>query len=231
MNSKDYQVAFVMLAGGQSSRYRGNKLLSAHPNSKRPLIQHCLGEVISARDEIALVGEPPITVVTGKWHDSVKNHLSLHAPQFPVSIIYNASWEEGIASSIRTGLKHVLNTSSSVTEASEIPRATHVLFTLGDLPSLNADDLTRLINASKAKPSNIVCSEWRADGETQSRLTVPAIFPETVFRELLALKGDVGANPVINKYLKLDAVTAVSIPNAQYDIDTPQDWKNLKKRG
>ena len=135
MNSKDYQVAFVMLAGGQSSRYRGNKLLSVHPNSKCPLIQHCLGEVISARDEIALVGEPPITVVTGKWHDSVKKHLSLDAPQFPVSIIYNASWEEGIASSIRTGLKHVLNTSSSVTEASEIPRATQVLFTLGDLPS------------------------------------------------------------------------------------------------
>ena len=222
LNSNEHKVAFVMLAGGQSSRYRGNKLLSVHPNSKCPLIQHCLGEVISARDEIALVGEPPITVVTGKWHDSVEKHLSLHAPQFPVSIIYNAS------SSIRTGLKHVLNMSSSVTEASEIPRPTHVLFTLGDLPSLNADDLTRLINASKAKPSNIVCSEWRADGETQSRLTVPAIFPETVFRELLALKGDVGAKPVIKKYLKLDAVTTVSIPNAQYDIDTPQDWKNLK---
>jgi len=40
-----------------------------------------------------------------------------------------------------------------------------------------------------------------------------------------------GAKPVIKKYAKLGRVTAVSIPNAQFDIDTPQDWDKLKSRG
>jgi molybdenum cofactor cytidylyltransferase len=59
---------------------------------------------------------------------------------------------------------------------------------------------------------------------------VPAIFPESMFSELLALQGDTGAKPIIKKYAKLGKVTAVSIPNAQFDIDTPQDWEKFKKR-
>ncbi len=82
-----------------------------------------------------------------------------------------------------------------------------------------------------ANPNHIVCSEWQKQGENNSRLTVPAIFPEAVFSELLALSGDMGAKPVIKKYAKLGRVTAVSIPNAQFDIDTPQDWDKLKSRG
>lgn len=239
MKSENYAVALVVLAGGKSARYKGNKLLSEHPISALSLIQHSVGEVVSARNDLALTSELPITVVTGKWHDSVNTQLK-HSPckvsELPISIVHNANWDEGLASSIRTGLTHLLSLSSlsksvSPTAKCLCTRPTHVLFTLADLPSLNAQDFVRLINTSYANPNHIVCSEWQKQGENNSRLTVPAIFPEAVFSELLALSGDMGAKPVIKKYAKLGRVTAVSIPNAQFDIDTPQDWDKLKSRG
>lgn len=248
MNSDVYRLAFVLLAGGQSSRYEGNKLMSEHPVSKFSLVQHSTYEVNRARNQIVSSSKLPITVVTGKWHDSVKSQLAeafYGKPEFPIQVIHNTQWEEGIASSIRSGLSHILNLAvrpktSPQTSSLSLPllstptlpstNPSHVLFTLADLPSLNTQDLIRLIDASKASPNHIVCSEWVKEGDTDSRLTVPAIFPKAMFSELLALQGDTGAKPIIRKYAKLGKVTAVSIPNAQFDIDTPQDWEKFKRR-
>ncbi|MCZ8529138.1 nucleotidyltransferase family protein [Alteromonas sp. PRIM-21] len=258
MNSDVYRLAFVLLAGGQSSRYDGNKLLSEHPITKLPLVQHSANEVIRARDAIGSMSKHPVTVVIGKWHDSVSLQLSeafCGLTDTPIEVIHNRQWEEGIASSIRSGLSHLLSLASrpetslskpiQLEAASLDTKPSHVLFTLADLPSLNTQDLIRLIDASKAYPNHIVCSEWQKhgvkdgqrdgqkdgqkDGKPNSRLTVPAIFPEAMFSELLALQGDTGAKPIIKKYAKLGKVKAVSIPNAQFDIDTPQDWENVKK--
>ena len=265
MSSVVYRLAFVLLAGGQSSRYNGNKLLSEHPITKLPLVQHSANELIQARDKIVSISKHPVTVVTGKWHDSVSSQLAeafSGLPETPVEVIHNTQWEEGIASSIRSGLLHLLRlalqpkTSLSPTSLPKSPLQTssllegtssgtnpsHVLVTLADLPSLNTQDLARLIDASKAYPNHIVCSEWQKHGEKDgqrdgqkygepnSRLTVPAIFPEAMFSELLALQGDTGAKPIIKKYAKLGNVRAVSIPNARIDIDTPQDWVKFKQR-
>lgn len=251
MSSDVYRLAFVLLAGGQSSRYAGNKLLSEHPVTKLPLVQHSATEVIRARDAIGSTSKHPVTVVVGKWHDSVSSQLAeafCGLTETPIEVIHNRQWEEGIASSIRSGLSHLLGLAlrpetslspsslpnSSLPEAESLAtKPSHVLFTLADLPSLNTQDLIRLIDASKAYPNHIVCSEWQKygqkDGKPNSRLTVPAIFPEEMFSELLALQGDTGAKPIIKKYAKLGKVKAVSIPNAQFDIDTPQDWENVKK--
>ena len=247
MSSDVYRLAFVLLAGGQSSRYDGNKLLSEHPITTLPLVQHSANEVIRARDAIGSMSKHPVTVVVGKWHDSVSSQLGeafSGLTETPIEVIHNRHWEEGIASSIRSGLSHLLSLAlrpetslspsslpnSSLPEAESLAtKPSHVLFTLADLPSLNTQDLIRLIDASKAYPNHIVCSEWQKYGEPNSRLTVPAIFPEEMFSELSALQGDTGAKSIIKKYAKLGKVKAVSIPNAQFDIDTPQDWENVKK--
>lgn len=251
MSSDVYRLAFVLLAGGQSSRYDGNKLLSEHPITNLPLVQHSANEVIRARDAIGSTCKHPVTVVVGKWHDSVSSQLGeafCGLTETPIEVIHNRQWEEGIASSIRSGLSHLLSLAlrsetslspsslpnSSLPEAESLDtKPSHVLFTLADLPTLNTQDLIRLIDASKANPNHIVCSEWQKHGqkygEPNSRLTVPAIFPEAMFSELLALQGDTGAKPIIKKYAKLGKVKAVSIPNARFDIDTPQDWDKIKR--
>ena len=266
LNLGDYNIAFVLLAGGQSARYKGNKLLSTHPVSSLPLIEHSVRTLIKAKEiyltapsasasralftracnQSTLPVQNQVTVVTGKWHSSIEAQLS----QLPVNLVCNTAWKEGMASSIREGVKHVLSISSQVTLKDktisegtlkpgcqkEADWPTHVLFSLADLPCLVESDVLRLIEASQKNPNNIVCSQWHISREkpgvannSGARLTVPAIFPKDMFNELLSLRGDVGAKPVINKYLKAGRVTMVPTPNAQFDIDTSQDWSRISR--
>ncbi|GFD88897.1 hypothetical protein KUL152_11230 [Tenacibaculum sp. KUL152] len=238
-----YRLGCILLAGGQSARFGGNKLVSVHPVSNKALVAHSaqqlleLPSVTNSRATLATHPDvihclPQPVVVTGKWDLSVREALA-HAP---VSLVTNSLWQEGIASSIREGVKHLVGSASPRFEASQT-NPSHILITLADLPRLTAHDLANLVAASNANPTHVVCSEWCDDGsgnsafkakpETKPKLTVPAIFPATAFKALLALTGDVGAKPVIKDYEKLGKVTAVSIPNAQFDIDTPQDWSPL----
>jgi len=266
LDVKNYDLAFVLLAGGQSARYGGNKLLSEHPISKLPLIEHSLRVLLDAKasHSVALINsavtkttnqerlakQSRVTVVAGKWHGSIDSHLR----SLPVNVVHNTLWEEGIASSIRAGLKHVLSTptlppfsftcapeddlesdersdTKNEESAGDTKPPSHVLISLADLACLTEQDIANLIHASQANPENIVCCEWQNNKErgqgghdSHPRLTVPAIFPNAMFAELLSLKGDVGAKPVISEYLKKGRVTTVPTPNAQFDIDSPQDW-------
>lgn len=238
-----YRLGCILLAGGQSARFGGNKLVSVHPVSNKPLVAHSAQQLVElpsvtnshatlATHTDAIHYLPQSVVVTGKWDLSVREALA----HVPVSLVTNSLWQEGIASSIREGVKHLLGNASPRLEAGKV-NPSHILITLADLPRLTAQDLASLVAASNANPTHLVCSEWCDDGsgnsafkakpETKTKLTVPAIFPATAFKALLALTGDVGAKPVIKDYEKEGKVTAVSIPNAQFDIDTPQDWSPL----
>jgi molybdenum cofactor cytidylyltransferase len=232
-----YRLGCILLAGGQSARFGGNKLVSVHPVSNKPLVAHSAQQLLELpsvtnshatlethTDAIHYLSQP--VVVTGKWDLSVREAL-VHVP---VSLVTNSLWQEGIASSIREGVKYLVGNASPSLEPSQA-NPSHILITLADLPRLTAHDLANLVVASCANPANIVCSKWSDDGSGKSalktKLTVPAIFPAAAFKALLALTGDVGAKPVIKGYEKEGKVTAVSIPNAQFDIDTPQDWTPL----
>lgn len=232
-----YRLGCILLAGGQSARFGGNKLVSVHPVSNQPLVAHSAQQLLElpsvtnphatlATHADAIHYLPQPVVVTGKWDLSVRDALA----HVPVSVITNSLWQEGIASSIREGVKYFLGSASSRLEPSQA-NPSHILITLADLPRLMAHDLANLVAASCANPTHIVCSKWSDDGSgkrvLKTKLTVPAIFPATAFKALLALTGDVGAKSVIKDYEKEGKVTAVSIPNAQFDIDTPQDWTPL----
>lgn len=232
-----YRLGCILLAGGQSARFGGNKLVSVHPVSNKPLVAHSAQQLLGlpsvtnshatlATHTDAIHYLPQPVVVTGKWDLSVRDALA----HVPVSLVKNSLWEEGIASSIREGVRYLLGNASPIIETGQA-NPSHILITLADLPRLTAHDLANLVAASCANPTHIVCSQWSDDGSDKSalkpKLTVPAIFPATAFKALLALTGDVGAKPVIKGYEKKGKVTGVSIPNAQFDIDTPQDWTPL----
>ena len=131
MSSDVYRLAFVLLAGGKSSRYDGNKLLSEHPITKVPLVQHSVYEVIRARDETVSIRKHPVTVVVGKWHDGVSSQLTkafCGPTKTPIKVIHNTQWEEGIASSIRSGLSHLLSLSLHPKRRLKLPRFQHFRF-------------------------------------------------------------------------------------------------------
>jgi CTP:molybdopterin cytidylyltransferase MocA len=124
------------------------------------------------------------------------------------SVVVNRHWQEGLGSSLRLGV-------------SQLPGSTTgVLVTLADQAAITTFDLRRLAAAWQRQPDSAVAASY--EGHTG----VPAIFPRHAFPLLLALRGDVGARPVLSQLA--DRVVRVPMPNAAIDIDTPEDLRKLE---
>lgn len=125
------------------------------------------------------------------------------------SILINRDWREGIAASIRCGLK------------SCGPGVDAVMVLLGDQYAVTGADLKRLVDAWRARQTLIAASLY------DTQLGVPAIFPRWCFSELLELRGNQGAKLLIRRYA--DRVTSVLMPNAALDLDTREDLRRISQ--
>jgi molybdenum cofactor cytidylyltransferase len=186
----------VVLAAGASTRLGHPKQLATHEGE--PLLRRAALAAVQA-------GARPVVVVLGA-----------HAPQVApaldglddVTVVVNAEWPTGLASSLGAGLRALGSASCDA-----------ALVTLADQPLVDAADLRRLLAAFGA-PARVVAAEY--DGT----LGVPAIFGREHFAELLALTGDAGAGGWLRRHA--GAVTAVPVPNASFDVDTAADLARLR---
>tara|TARA_R110002153_G_scaffold95758_19_gene229751 strand:- start:646 stop:1326 length:681 start_codon:yes stop_codon:yes gene_type:complete len=216
------KVASILLAGGESKRYGGNKLLSPHHNGL-PLIQYALQQLHG----LNLAGT---YVVTGRWHSDVVDVgdiITASAAQDSNStkVCYNPLWREGIASSIRCGLQALMLEKSLMQAAGN--EYTHVLVHLADLASVTTATLQALLNEIPLNPNHIIYSQWHKRGldeQVKVKATVPAIFPKAAFESLLALSGDKGAKKVIEDWKVKGQAIGVNHPESAFDIDAPSDW-------
>jgi molybdenum cofactor cytidylyltransferase len=144
-----------------------------------------------------------VVVVTGAYDEQVRQRLA----GLPVRIVHNAGWGTGLASSICVGLAGLPAGPSAC------------LVMLCDQPAVDEDDLHRLIDAWMAVPERVAAAQYAGT------LGAPAIFPEAFWPGLRALGGDRGARAFI---ASLPQVTAVAMPHAARDIDTPADLEGGK---
>jgi molybdenum cofactor cytidylyltransferase len=119
------------------------------------------------------------------------------------SVVINREWREGMASSIRAGVARLPSS------------CTAVLLMLVDQAAVTAEDLKRLASAWRRQPDYIVAARY---GTTTG---VPAIFPRSLFSDLAALRGDIGARVLLQR--NPDRVVRVPMASAAIDIDTPED--------
>lgn len=119
--------------------------------------------------------------------------------------VLNPQFSEGMASSIRCGVQYMMD------------KADHIILMVCDQPHADAAHISLLIKKQQATGAKIVASFY-AD-----RKGVPALFDKTIFPELLALTGDVGARHIIEKY---DAVV-VPFPLGVVDIDTDEAYQSF----
>lgn len=144
-----------------------------------------------------------VTVVLGAHAADLTSMLRHSA----ASVVINRHWQEGLASSLRLGV-------------SQLPTGTQaVMVTLADQAAVTAYDLRRLAAAWRQQP------DWTIAASYEGHTGVPAIFPSHVFPALLALRGDVGARPVLSALA--DRCLRIAMPNAAIDIDTPEDLLKL----
>jgi molybdenum cofactor cytidylyltransferase len=139
-----------------------------------------------------------VVIVTGAHAPAVEAGVA----DLPVGIVRNLQWSAGIAGSIRCGLD-------------ALPaEAGACLVLLCDQPTIDEADIGELLRAWRASPDRAAAAHYAgASG-------VPAIFPASTWPALRAIEGDRGAKGLL---AGLPDVSAVAMPHAALDVDTPAD--------
>ncbi len=142
-------------------------------------------------------------LVTGKDWKEVASACEPLAGFF----VINDDYERGLASSIACGVRAVAESADAI------------LLMLADLPLITAEHLENLVNAWIESPQSIIASAF------EDTLGPPIVFPKNDFDELLKLKGDRGARPIIDA--NRDRVRSIDCEEAAFDIDRPEDLAGI----
>jgi xanthine dehydrogenase accessory factor len=126
---------------------------------------------------------------------------------YKVKNLVNEDWADGMSGSITLAVRAVPEEYAAV------------LLVLCDQPLIGREQLERLVQAWTQNPDRIIASRYA--GTTG----VPAIIPRKYFRYLLELNGDQGARKLLNKLAS--EVTEIPMPEAEFDIDTQEDFARL----
>ncbi|RYE09290.1 MAG: nucleotidyltransferase family protein, partial [Sphingobacteriaceae bacterium] len=146
---------------------------------------------------------------TGFLHQELVDELK----DYPIRIVHNPDWNEGMSSSIKTGIHALL-------ESENAHQINAVLFLLSDQPLITSDFLQELIQQFYTDKNSILAATAYAG--TQG---VPAVFGKRMFPILQQLSGKGGAGSLFKKY----AANLITVPfaNAAIDIDTEEDYLRL----
>ncbi len=131
--------------------------------------------------------------------------LRPHLEGLPVEVLENREWREGMGSSVRLAAQRIAH-------RPDPPDA--ILFLTCDQPGVTSESLDRLLRAASGPPSIVAASYAGTVG-------VPALFKRAHYPELARLSGARGAKPLLQKHA--DQVVGVRLPEAEADVDTPDD--------
>ncbi|MGI4020444.1 MAG: nucleotidyltransferase family protein [Janthinobacterium lividum] len=200
LSSLQNNTAVIILAGGSSSRLGKPKQLLEYQTET--LIKHAV--------KIAFTISKTVIVVTGFLHEELKAELE----NLPVQFIRNLTWQEGMGSSIQTGIRHL----QQLENYDQIDAA---FILLCDQPLINSEHLNQLAaQFYRHKRSIAVTGYAQIQG-------VPAIFDKSLFSVLQDLPGNRGAQWIFKNHP--DQLIIVPFEDAAIDIDTADDYVRLLK--
>lgn len=190
------ELSILLLAAGSSSRLgRSKQLLKVESES-----------LLLRSSNLSLQVSKNVFVVLGsnfEEHVQSIKHLS-------VAIVENKEWERGLGSSLKAGLRQIVEKN---------PETKSVLILVCDQPLLTSSHLSKLAEVGEATNKLIVSSLYN------NVLGVPALFKKELFNELLKLDDSEGARKLIQQ--KKNDVEIVDFPGGEIDLDTPEDVKKF----
>lgn len=187
----------IILAAGSSKRLGKPKQLVKFQNNT--LISRAVELAISTNIQ-------NINIVLGANSSLISEEIK----DFPIKICINEKWQDGMSSSIQCGLQNLLD---------KTPTISAILVMLCDQPLITVEHLNSIINKFTVSDKPIVTSRYNNING------VPAIFSSEIFDDLLKIEGDKGARNLIERFT--DLVETIDIPDAEFDIDTPEDLHQL----
>ncbi len=193
-------VSAIILAAGMSKRMGAPKqLLKLGENT---LLGQVLENVRNSKvDEIILV--------LGHAAETIQQHLVLES----VRVALNQDYQEGMGSSLRTGLA-ALN-----------PNSKAALIVLADQPFVQPSTLNRLIKYHHQHKPQILVPLYKGFRGN------PVLLDRSVFPELMGLTGDVGCRAIFGSHLENIHKLPVEDVGILLDIDNADDFEKLRKTG
>ncbi len=141
-----------------------------------------------------------IHLVLGAHKTEIETNIALEN----CNIIYNPDHATGMASSIKLAVNTLKDSDA-------------LLFMAIDQPLIQAEDLNALISMHQKFSNRMVAAKYA------SSVGIPALFPRNYYNALLRLEGDKGAK----KLLTTTTIQKVEMPEAQLDLDHPEDLDAL----
>jgi molybdenum cofactor cytidylyltransferase len=189
-------IAIIVLAAGKSSRMKTPKQLVKIGNN-------FLLEIVLSKAKA--INKNHVYCVLGANDAHIRREISSSNIHF----IYNATFNEGLSSSIVAGISKI-----------ELqPDYKAVLILLGDQPAIEKEYLNAMIALFSKDNSKIIAANYGG------KLGVPAIFPQSYFSKLKNISGDFGAKEILHK--NSDVITLNKQTNF-IDIDTEKDLQDFK---
>lgn len=201
MNEHD-GIAAVILGAGLSTRMGSAKLLLPWKDTS------ILGYIVSV---LSSVGIKDIIVVIRPDHDQLIEYLNILSKDFPVRTVINISFKpDDILTSIQYGLNAIHASSSGA------------LIVLGDQPQIEEDTVDRIIQVHQSSRLSIVIPSF------SMRRGHPWLIPYHLFSQFIQLQHPFTPRDFINHHEDEIIYVEVDNDNILKDIDTPDDYQNLK---
>ena len=191
MTGDEPRLTVLIMAAGESRRFGSCKLLADIDGT--PMLQRSIELAQSTNASY-------IRIVTGRWHPEIKQAQTSGLID-DIDLIYNPDWQQGLGSSIATGVSQIASLCDEV------------LVLLADQVSVSGEDIERL--RIRDDKNQIACARY------SQTLGPPAIFPAQFFPELEKLSGDKGAKAMLAELTAMEC--QIDIPNAAFDIDFQSD--------
>ena len=191
MKHKD--VSIVILAAGASRRLGFPKQLLRH--NGRSLLQNTINTAKKLKND-------GIYVVLGAYCEQV----SFDLPE-DVLAVYNPKWEEGMASSIRAGVR-------AITRGKKLSTSQSILILTVDQVSLNHEHLLNLVEEARQSQVDVAASTYGG------AVGIPALFSLSLSEKMVELQGDKGGKSIIDS---VENRVLVENETLSQDIDCLED--------
>ncbi len=191
-------VVGLILAAGESSRMRKDKALLTYHGQT-------FLEGITAK--LRQAGVERVAVVLGHHAEQIQQAATLEG----VDIVINRDYQQGQTSSLQTGLR-----------ALEGAKPEAVILCLVDHPAFSPETARRLMEAFAQNHPPAAIPTF------QGKRGHPVLIGRELFRELVSLPSDRGANGVMRQHSDRTVFLEVDDPGILLDVDDPETYRRLE---